>query len=84
MHVRPVFLSAMERKINISVNETIRASKDKKMFEAYTFAYLVTATFISSRINHPTQRRICELFRLSPKRYIRIKNNAINIWLHKI
>ena len=69
----------MKRTLNISVKETIRASKDKLTLDAYVLAYLIKASTRSSRINNPTARKMCSTFHISPKRYLKIKKAAIAI-----
>lgn len=67
----------MKRTLNISINETIRASKDKTALDAYVLAYLIKASTRSARINNPTARKMCSTFHISPKRYLKIKRTAI-------
>lgn len=69
----------MKRTLNISVNETIHASKDKLTLDAYVLAYLIKASTRSARINNPTARKMCSVFHISPKRYLKIKKAAIAI-----
>ncbi len=67
----------MKRSIYISVEEAAIAVRSKDRLEGLAFAVMMKMTFISSRVNNPTNRNLMHIFRMGSVKTARVLKNAI-------
>ena len=68
----------MKRHIYISVSEAARAVRSKDMLEGLAFAVMIKMSFLSSRVNNPTNRNLMRIFRMGSAKTARVLRNAID------
>ena len=67
----------MERKLYISIEESISAFHTKETAEAYIFALMIKATTISARVNNPTIRNLKSILHIGNTKCVRALKNAL-------
>ena len=66
-----------ERKLYISIEETVSAFQSKETAEAYIFALMIKASVVSARINNPTIRNLKSILHIGNTKCMRALRKAL-------